>query len=70
MSTAATSVHLPSDEALMKKIGWKILPFLMVLYFVAYIDRVNIAFASLQMNADVGLSSVTYGFGASMFFVS
>jgi ACS family tartrate transporter-like MFS transporter len=59
-----------ADEAVMRKIALHILPFLMVLYFVAYVDRVNIAFASLQMNADVGLSSIAYGIGASVFFVS
>lgn len=57
------------DAALMKKLMWKIIPFLMLLYFVAYLDRVNISFASLQMNADIGLSSIAYGFGASMFFI-
>ena len=54
----------------MMKVAWRILPFVMLLYFVAYVDRVNIAFASLQMNADVGLSSAAYGIGASAFFVS
>jgi ACS family tartrate transporter-like MFS transporter len=57
------------DAALMKKLMWKIIPFLMLLYFVAFLDRVNISFASLQMNADLGLSSIAYGFGASMFFI-
>ncbi len=58
-----------SDESLMKKLMWKIIPFLMVLYFIAFLDRVNISFASLQMNADLGISSVAYGIGASVFFV-
>ena len=58
------------DSALMKKVMWKMIPFLMLLYFIAYLDRVNISFASLQMNADLGISSVAYGFGASMFFVA
>jgi len=57
------------DAALMKKLMWKIIPFLMLLYFIAFLDRVNIAFASLQMNADLGISSVAYGFGASVFFI-
>lgn len=57
------------DAGLMKKLTWKIIPFLMLLYFIAFLDRVNISFASLQMNADLGLSSIAYGFGASMFFI-
>lgn len=70
MSTITATPDVASDDAVMKKMAWRILPFLMLLYFVAFVDRVNIAFASLQMNADVGISSVAYGIGASMFFVS
>ncbi|WP_050469532.1 MFS transporter [Herbaspirillum chlorophenolicum] len=58
-----------TDAALMKRLMWKIIPFLMLLYFIAFLDRVNISFASLQMNADLGISSIAYGFGASMFFI-
>jgi ACS family tartrate transporter-like MFS transporter len=70
MNTVAHANVSGSDEAVMQRVAWKILPFLMLLYFVAFVDRVNISFASLQMNADVGLSSVAYGIGASAFFVS
>jgi ACS family tartrate transporter-like MFS transporter len=70
MSTITAAPDVASTDAVMKKIAWRILPFLMLLYFVAFVDRVNIAFASLQMNADVGISSVAYGVSASMFFVS
>jgi MFS family permease len=45
------------------------MPFLMLCYFVAYLDRVNVGFASLQMNKALGLSSAAYGFGAGLFFV-
>ena len=58
------------DERLVRKISKKIIPFLILLYLFAYLDRVNIAFASLQMNADLNFSATVYGFGASMFFVA
>ncbi|HEX4636069.1 MAG TPA: MFS transporter, partial [Rhizomicrobium sp.] len=52
----------------MRKVGWRILPFAMLLYFVSFIDRVNIGFAALTMNKDVGLSPAAFGLGAGIFF--
>ena len=46
------------------------IPFLFLLYIVAYLDRINVGFASLQMNRALGFSATTYGFGAGIFFVS
>ena len=54
----------------MSKVGWRLLPFLLLLYVVAWLDRVNISFAALQMNADLGFSKTVYGIGAGVFFVS
>lgn len=48
----------------------KLLPFLMLLYLIAYIDRSNISVAALQMNADLGLTAKMYGYGAGLFFVT
>jgi MFS family permease len=45
------------------------MPFIMLCYFVAYLDRVNVGFASLQMNKALGLTAAAYGFGAGLFFV-
>jgi len=70
MNPAVMNARGDFDAALMKKLMWKIIPFLMLLYFIAFLDRVNISFAALQMNADLGLSSIAYGFGASMFFIA
>lgn len=53
-----------------RRIFLRIVPFIMVCYFIAYLDRVNISFASLTMNNDLGMSSTAYGFGAGVFFVS
>jgi len=47
----------------------RLIPFLFLLYIVAYLDRINVGFASLQMNAALGFSSTTYGFGAGIFFL-
>ena len=46
------------------------MPFLFVCYFVAYLDRVNVGFAKLQMNSALGMSEAAYGFGAGLFFLS
>lgn len=52
----------------LRKITWRIAPFIMLLYFVAYIDRVNIGFAALTMNKDLGFSAAVFGFDAGIFF--
>jgi len=56
-------------RATLTKVGWRLLPFLLLLYVVAWLDRVNIGFAALQMNADMGFSNTVYGFGAGIFFI-
>lgn len=48
----------------------RLMPFLMLLYLVAYVDRANISVAALQMNADLGLSARMYGLGAGLFYVT
>jgi len=53
-----------------RRIFLRIVPFIMVCYFIAYLDRVNVSFASLTMNKDLGMSSTAYGFGAGVFFFS
>jgi ACS family tartrate transporter-like MFS transporter len=50
------------------RITMRLVPFLMVCYFVAYLDRVNVGFAALTMNADLGISATAYGLGAGIFF--
>lgn len=51
------------------KAWWRLIPFLFVLYIVAFLDRVNVGFAALQMNEDLGLSDAVYGLGAGIFFI-
>jgi MFS transporter, ACS family, tartrate transporter len=52
----------------LRRVSLRIVPFIMLLYFVAFIDRVNIGFAALTMNKDLGFSASVYGFGAGIFF--
>jgi ACS family tartrate transporter-like MFS transporter len=51
------------------KISWRLLPYLFLLYIVAYIDRINISVAALQMPRDVPMDKAAYGFGGGLFFV-
>ncbi|MGZ9713570.1 MFS transporter [Glaciimonas sp. GNP009] len=68
-SSFVTSSTTAFEEAAYRKITWRIIPFLIVCFIFAYFDRVNISFAKLQMQSDLGLSDAAYGFGASIFFV-
>src|SRR3954469_21885591 len=56
------------ETRVLRKVTLRIVPFIMLLYFVAFIDRVNIGFAALTMNKDLGLSPSVFGFGAGIFF--
>jgi MFS family permease len=64
----ATAVSAIEDAAY-RKVTWRLLPLLMICYLVAYLDRVNIGFAKLQMLADLRFSETVYGLGAGMFFI-
>jgi D-galactonate transporter len=57
------------EDAAYRKIAWRLLPFLFVLYVIAFLDRVNVSYAKLQMSADLGFSETVYGFGAGLFFI-
>ena len=52
-----------------RKTAWRVIPLLMVCYLVAYLDRVNVGFAKLQMLDDLKFSEAVYGLGAGVFFV-
>jgi len=57
------------EKRTLKKITWRIVPFIMILYLIAYIDRVNIGFAALTMKEDLGFTASVLGFGAGIFFL-
>jgi sugar phosphate permease len=52
------------------KVAWRFVPFLVICYFVAYLDRVNVGFAKLTMDADIGITDRMFGFGAGVFFLA
>lgn len=58
-----------SEKALISKITWRLMPFLGLLYLIAYIDRQNVSYAKLQMVDALSLSEYAYGLGASLFFI-
>jgi MFS transporter, ACS family, tartrate transporter len=53
-----------------RKVSARLIPFLMICYFVAYLDRVNVGFAALTMNKSLGLTATMFGFGSGIFFVT
>src|SRR5438874_6692099 len=53
----------------LRKITLRLIPFLFLLYVVAWLDRVNVGFAALQMNADLHFSDAAFGFGSGIFFL-
>ncbi|MCC7010215.1 MAG: MFS transporter [Acidobacteria bacterium] len=63
------AVSAPLEDAVYRKVTWRLLPFLMVCYVVAYLDRVNVGFAKLEMLQDLQFSETIYGLGAGMFFI-
>lgn len=57
------------ERATMARVARRLLPMLIACYFVAYLDRVNIGFAGLTMNKDLGFSSAVFGLGGGIFFL-
>ena len=58
-----------SEQQVFTKCAWRLIPFMMLLYVVNYLDRVNVGFAALTMNKDLDFSPAIYGFGAGLFFL-
>ena len=59
----------PIAERTRRRITRRLIPFLFILYFVAYVDRVNLSYAGLEMTKELGFSNTVYGWGAGIFFV-
>ena len=68
MGMGAEGAGAPGS-AVLRKAAWRLIPLLGVLYFFAFLDRVNVGFAALTMNVDLGLSSAVFGLGAGIFFI-
>ena len=58
-----------TEQATFRKISWRLMPLLFACYIVAFLDRVNVGFAKLQMVSELGWSDAVYGFGAGVFFL-
>jgi ACS family tartrate transporter-like MFS transporter len=60
---------LREEERIFARAAWRLIPFMGLLYVVSFLDRVNVGFAALTMNADVGLDDTAFGMGAGIFFI-
>jgi len=69
MLVISSESAVDDTSALYNKINWRLLPFLLTCYLFAYLDRVNIGFAKLQMQGDLSFSDAAYGVGAGIFFI-
>jgi len=58
----------PIEQSTMHKVYWRLLPLAILTYFLCYLDRINVGFAALTMNKDLGLDAATYGLAAGTFF--
>jgi len=67
--TRSASIKPDIATVTLRKVTLRLIPFLFVLYIVAWLDRVNVGFAALQMNSDLGFSSAAFGFGSGVFFL-
>jgi MFS family permease len=68
MTTTRDNARLEKETV--NKVTWRLMPFLIVCYLLAFIDRGNIGMAALQMNKDIGITPQIFGFASSLFFVA
>ncbi|MBP0619448.1 MFS transporter [Cupriavidus sp. LEh25] len=68
-TTTVVTPYVATESATYAKVMWRLLPFLFLCYMCAYLDRINVGYAKLQMMQDLGLSDAIYGLGAGIFFV-
>ncbi|WP_213958503.1 MFS transporter [Variovorax sp. dw_954] len=69
LATMPTPAEMGRAESLYSKVGWRLLPVLLVAYMVAYLDRINIGYAQLGMKQTLPFSNEVYGLGAGIFFI-
>ena len=60
---------MTAQDQVFAKCAWRLIPFMGLLYLINFVDRTNVGFAALTMNADLGFSPAVFGFGAGIFFV-
>ena len=75
MSQSATIVAASNaakselETSTIRAISWRLIPFLVMAYFFSYLDRVNLGFAALTMNAELKFSPIIFAWGAGIFFI-
>src|SRR5437764_8422057 len=69
MPAAPTPAKSTLETSTIRAISWRLIPFLMLAYFLAYLDRVNLGFAALTMNAELKFSPLVFSWGAGIFFI-
>lgn len=69
MNTPEPATPPIDPDALRRKIAWRVLPLVFLLYIVAYLDRANVGFAKLKMQSDLQFSDAVFGLGAGIFFI-
>ncbi|MEX3958569.1 MFS transporter [Trinickia sp. EG282A] len=62
-------MNIDLEHRVSRKLMWRIIPFVMLLYFVSFLDRVNVGFAAMTMNKAIGLSPSAFGLGGGLFFI-
>ena len=67
--TTVSNAGSTLERTTLRAVSRRLIPFLFILYVVSFLDRVNVGFAALEMNRDLGLSPAVYGFGAGIFFI-
>jgi len=53
----------------LRRVTWRLIPFMMLLYFIAFLDRANVGFAAMDMNRDLNITKTLFGFGSGAFFI-
>jgi D-galactonate transporter len=61
---------LSAEDEVYRKISWRVMPIVLIAYIFAFLDRVNIGYAQLQMKQDLAFSDAVYGLGAGIFFIT
>jgi len=69
LGTHAPKRSKSHEDVIYAKVTWRLIPFLLLCYIAAYLDRVNVGFAKLQMLQDLQFSEAVYGLGAGIFFL-
>jgi Major Facilitator Superfamily len=69
LSGSTASAGTDAGELVVRKVFWRLIPFLFVLYALSYLDRINIGFAALSMNQELGLSRTMFGVANTIFYI-